>query len=372
MPHPSIAFLYLGRRGALGRFTLELAQAAAHNSAAQSHFIVSSSNEIIATLRDHAGSVLEVPTFDTATPLALTKGFLSARRALIGHLERLRPTAVVTLMPHLWTPLLAPPIQRMGIQYATIIHDGGPHPGDKTALATRWLLRDANAADLVITLSHAVAGRLTAERGIKAETILPLFHPDLRFGGDGRVRQADRSRPLRILFFGRIMAYKGLDIFIDAIGRLKAAGHHIEAAVVGSGEISPDNRARLAALNAEVVNRWIKDEEIGTILDRFDVMACSHIEASQSGVVAASFGHQMPVVAMPIGGIAEQVEDGRTGVLATHASGEAFAQALSRLIEKPELYDKISSHLAATANTRSMARFLDDISAGLEAKRHQA
>ena len=48
----------------------------------------------------------------------------------------------------------------MGIKYATVIHDGGAHPGDKTAITTRWLLRDARAADLVITLSQAVARSL--------------------------------------------------------------------------------------------------------------------------------------------------------------------------------------------------------------------
>ncbi len=362
---PCVAFLYLGRRGALGRFTLELAEAAAQNSRIKAHFIVSSSNEIIGDLRAHSGSVLEVPTFESATPLALAKGFLAAKRSLIGHLERVRPTAVVALMPHVWTPLLSAAIKRRGIDYATIIHDGGPHPGDRTALTTRWLLRDAIGADLVITLSQAVANRLITERGIPAAKILPLFHPDLRFGGDGRARGADRARPVRILFFGRIMAYKGLDLLIDAISELKKSGHRLKLGVVGSGEISAENKDRLTALGAEVINRWIKDEEISGILERFDIMACSHVEASQSGVVAAAFGHAMPVAAMPIGGITEQVEDGRTGVLARSMDAASLAQALSRLIQDPALYDRISKDLCATAGARSMGRFFDEIVAAV-------
>ena len=95
----SIAFLYLGRRGALGRFTLELAQAAAGNPV-KTHFIVSKNNETISALRANVQSVVEIPTFETASPLSLARGFLTARSALLSALTQIRPAAVVTLMPH--------------------------------------------------------------------------------------------------------------------------------------------------------------------------------------------------------------------------------------------------------------------------------
>lgn len=365
----SIAFLYLGRRGALGQITLELAQAAA-GSAAATHFIVSSSNETISALRSNVESVIEVPTFESTSSLAMIRGFFNTRAALLFQLDKIRPDAVVTLMPHIYSPLLAPAIKRLGIKYATIIHDGGAHPGDKTAIATRWLLRDAHSADLVITLSKAVARQLTSQRGIEAEKILSLFLPDLSFGKPQPRRSLSLHSPPRILFFGRIMAYKGLEFFIDAIAQLKASGQPVECAVIGSGDISTASMLRLRELDAEVINRWIKDDEIGGILDRFDVMACSHLEASQSGVVAAAFGHAMPVVAMPTGGITEQVIDGQSGVLAADVSAGAFAGALARLLTTPGLYDHIATQLVATAQERSMQRFLAEIINGLSEENH--
>jgi glycosyltransferase involved in cell wall biosynthesis len=67
------------------------------------------------------------------------------------------------------------------------------------------------------------------------------------------------------------------------------------------------------------------------------------------------------VIAMPTGGIVEQVIDGETGVLSTQVSHEALATAIARLADSPELYNAISAKLAASASTRSMGAFLKSI-----------
>jgi hypothetical protein len=53
--------------------------------------------------------------------------------------------------------------------------------------------------------------------------------------------------------------------------------------------------ARLEGIKAEVINRWLDEDEIATILGRHDVLVAFHIEASQSGVVAAALGAGLPV-----------------------------------------------------------------------------
>ena len=253
----------------------------------------------------------------------------------------------------------------MGIRYVSVIHDVVPHPGDKTAWLTPWLLRDAKHADLVVTLSRSVAERLVGQKRISISQILPLFHPDLRFGSSGKSRTLDPDCPFGILFFGRIMAYKGLSLLIDAVEMLRASGHRIRLGIAGSGPLGAELE-RLRALDAEIMNRWISDDEVSGILARYDAIACSHVEASQSGVVATAFGNCMPVVAMPVGGIAEQVVDGKTGVLARRVSAQAFADAIRRLIVDGRTYASISQHLHESAPDRSMGRFLSEITKEVE------
>jgi glycosyltransferase involved in cell wall biosynthesis len=356
----SCVFIYLGRRGPVGRFALELSRAARAVPEIESSFVVSSSNEISGELVESGIDPLCVPTFDKSLSSALFTNFHVARRQIAELVARQRPNIVVTLMPHVWSPLMVGMIRACGARYATIVHDAAAHPGDRTAVVNSWLLRDAIRADLIVTLSRNVAERLIGRHSFAPGKLLPLFHPDLLFGGPFAQRELVPGRPLRLLFFGRILKYKGLSMLIDAVELLRAEQFPVQLGVFGSGDLGSD-RPRLERLGAEVENRWISDSEVSAILARHDVMVCSHVEASQSGVAAASFGACMPVVALPVGGLTEQVISGQTGILASRVSARSLAAAIRRLGGDPSFYARVSRHLAESGRDRSMDRFLGEL-----------
>ena len=69
-------------------------------------------------------------------------------------------------------------------------------------------------------------------------------------------------------------------------------------------------------------------------------------------------GHGIPVIANPVGGLVEQVEDGYSGVVASVATAPAFATAVARLINDSALYNSIVDQLASADEPRSMRAFL--------------
>jgi glycosyltransferase involved in cell wall biosynthesis len=251
-------------------------------------------------------------------------------------------------------------------KYVTIIHDAVGHPGDRTGLIMPWLRSEAYLADLVVTLSRAVADKLV-ELGVPSERVLPLFHPDLTYGGAPEPRERAAGTPLRLLFLGRIMKYKGLPLLIDAVEALQAQRVVVRLGVAGSGDLGPEC-ARLSRLGAEVINRWLGDSEIRPLLARYDALALPHIEASQSGVAATAFRGGLPVVAMPVGGIFEQVIDGERGILAANENTDALAVAIRRLATDAALYNRISTHLCQTAADRSMATFVRAVVASIPSR----
>jgi glycosyltransferase involved in cell wall biosynthesis len=216
------------------------------------------------------------------------------------------------------------------------------------------------SADIVFTLSSAVTQRVLAVEPVRAGTIHTLFHPDFHYG-EGPARPGRASgQPLRLLFLGRILPYKGLPLFIDTAERLRQEGLDVELGVFGEGDLG-ESAARLERLRAEVVNRWLTEDEIAAVLLRYDAIVLSHVEASQSGVAAAAFGSGLPVIATPVGGLQEQVQDGVTGALASAVGAAALAEAAKRLLLDPHVYAATCQNIRQRAEQRSMARFVREI-----------
>ena len=352
-----LAFLYLGRRGALSRFTHAAMIAAGDVADLEASVIVSRQNEQAALFADLGSRAILVDTFQShAGALFGAWRILRLRRRLTAELRRRRITTVIELMPHVWSFLLADAIRQGGARYLTVVHDAEPHPGDATARLQPLLRRAAVRADHVVTLSGAVTDRLLAQGRLSPDRLTTLFLPDLDYGGP-RIGPTGNG-PLRVLFLGRIMPYKGLSLFVDALERLQASGIAVRAGVFGEGELGAE-AARLRRLGAEVVNRWLIEDEIAGVLARYDVMVVAHVEASQSGVVATAFGAGLPVVATPVGGLPEQVHDGVSGLVLPTVSATALSEAITRLASDRNLLATLRDGVAAQRENRSMRRFVE-------------
>lgn len=352
-----VVFMYLGRGATLGHLVASLAECAGRTSGLAADFVISRGNARAQRGLANASSVLALPTIEAASPVATASNFFVARRGLLTYLAARRPDAIVNLMPHAWTPLWVGAIRRLGIAYVSVVHDAIGHPGDPTARLLPWLHREARAADLVIALSRHVAAQLAERRVVPPERIARLFLPDFCYGARSGPRARREREPLKLLLFGRLLPYKGLSLLLDALEIVRAGGVEVALGVVGAGDIGRQ-RPRLEALGAEIINRWIDEAEVGALLARYDAMALAHVECSQSAVAAAALGSGMPLVGVPVGGIAEQVVDGQTGVLARYATARSLADAIGRLATDRDLYRRIHINVAATAPSRSMPHFL--------------
>jgi glycosyltransferase involved in cell wall biosynthesis len=322
---------------------------------------VSRTNEIYTAFAHAFGDrLLPVETF-SASYGAVTAIWRIAllRRRLENFIHAHRITAVIDIMPHIWAPFIIPVITKACVPYMAIAHDGQTHPGDyRSRIANRSANHALATANHVLTLSQSVADTLIRAHTVPPDRLSVLFHPDLDFGAS-RLRQSG-SRPagtIRLAFLGRIMPYKGLPLFVETIETLRRGGLDVICGVFGEGPLGPEAE-RLGALNAEIVNRWLSEQEIADIFSRYDAILASHVEASQSGVIAVALGAGVPVIATPVGGLVEQIEDEKTGIVAKNVSAEALAEAVRRLFLTPGLYDAVGKNIAKRADQRSMRRFV--------------
>ncbi len=357
-----IAFIYLGRRGALARFTLDLAQTALADPALAPSIIVSRSNELFPAFARLGAAVTPVPTFARGVGVLLRAYRLPL---LIVRLRELfaanRTQVAVVLLSHMWNPIIAPFIRASGRKYVVVVHDALRHPGDPTAFVSRWISRDAAGADLIVTLSASVTNSLRRQAAFANKPIATLFLPT--FGADDIATRNTWNgiRPLRLLFFGRILPYKGLPLFAEALGILVDRGVKVEASIVGEGFIPPNLIKRFGELGVNVRNEWLADIAIAAVFAVHDVVVLSHIEASQSGVASVAQAYGLPIVATPVGGLPEQVQNYTDGLISAAATAEALGDAIATLAVDPALYDRLARGALESRRQKSMSEFLKSL-----------
>ena len=144
-----VLFLYWGRRG-LSEFVLMLAEAARARSDFHAVFSVSRQNDRFDEFERLGECVEPIDTFESnmGALLAIWR-VRRARKQILARIHRDRIDTVVSLMPHVWSPLVAPSIRAAGVKFVSLIHDAIPHPGDVKSLVASWAFRDLQNSDLI-------------------------------------------------------------------------------------------------------------------------------------------------------------------------------------------------------------------------------
>jgi len=318
-----------GRRGAGPRYAAELARSFNQVPGTSCLLSLAAGAEILRSAQPPACD-LAFPTYAGVVGFALR-----ALRAplLLPRLERwLRAQRVDVALCAMPAPLdlvMAAALRRAGVPFVVVVHDADPHPGDGFPLQMRLQRRLIGHADGLFALSTHVADRLR-QQGAAERLLMIGSLPPFTFGPPPPPPGA-HGGPLRLLSFGRLLPYKGLDLLADGLARLGARAD-LQVRVVGSGPESPVLDALRALPGVTVENRWVPEDELGALLAWADALVLSHREASQSGVAAAAIAAHRWIVATRVGGLAEQLQ-GVPGAILCEPDGASLAGALGRLLE---------------------------------------
>jgi glycosyltransferase involved in cell wall biosynthesis len=255
---------------------------------------------------------------------------------IIRSIRRLRPDVVHFLSEGvLWLDLVLPAVRKYGV--VTTMHDVSYHLGDHASRRIpRWFAdRLVERSDKIIV--HGDHLREEAEQRYPSleGKIAVLPHLQLRRYTDiARSEQLCR-RPdpkLRILFFGRIYAYKGLDVLIRSVPLVTERFDGIRVIIAGEGEDIERYRKMMSDPEFfEVRNRRIPDAETAQLFLDADIVVLPYLEASQSGVLAIASAFAKPVIVTDVGELGRSVEDGMSGIVVPAGNERALADAILKL-----------------------------------------
>ncbi len=166
-----------------------------------------------------------------------------------------------------------------------------------------------------------------------------------------------------VSFVGRVVPIKRLHLLLEAVAVARSAGARVRLAVAGDGEIRADLEAQARGLGLGEVVSWLGyRRDLQPLAAAADIAALSSANEGTpvSLIEAAAAG--VPAVSTDVGGVAEVVADGKTGILVPSGDAEALSQALVRLAGDAELRARYGAAARESALGRySIERLLADI-----------
>ena len=230
-----------------------------------------------------------------------------------------------------------------------------------TDMRKELVLREGRMRDVFASVDVFIApSRFLAERfvtyGLPSDQIV---HSD--YGTPIELFEPTSPRtdgPLRIGFLGSVQPVKGVHVLLAALEKLTPGT--FRAFVYGDMRAKPEYRAELEQRLTEDVEipGLAKAEEIPGILREFDVLVVPSIWWENSPlVIHEAFAAGVPVVCSDIGGMAELVADGKSGLHFAAGDSEALASRLRQLIDDRDLLARLRTGIPRLGDMVSDAGF---------------
>lgn len=220
-----------------------------------------------------------------------------------------------------------------------IIHNVLPHErllGAKSLM--RLLLRQLDLAVVHNDEAASKIRKISRGKTLSVTRRLPSPWPTPAFtNGSSR----PTGTPLRILFFGTVRPYKGLDVLLKAVAQVPNCELLVAGEFWEKQETYEELIARLGITErVSIQNNYIRAQEIPHIFSKADVLVLPYKSATGSIVRELGFDFGLPVVASDVGSIGEGIISGQNGEIVPAGDMTALANVLTDLAE-PERLTKL-------------------------------
>lgn len=293
------------------------------------------------------------------------KFLLEGRIAIKKSFKGLHYDYLINTMGNYWDPFIPSLVNANEI--VTYIHDPVAHSGTakwKTILRTNRYKQ----ADQIVVHTRSFIPVVSELYGFSENDIHYVPHSRLSSYQDCWVKEPCDDMYMgktNFVFFGFIQKYKGLHVLAKAYKIVLEKGYNVSLTIAGNGDFSEYKQEFSLLDNVKIINRRIKDEEIGNLFTIPNaVSVLPYIDATQSGVIVTAMEFGTPIIASNTGGLREQLDDGKIGVFCEPGNADDLADKMIYLIDNKEEIrqqkDKMSTFLQ-TLNRDAVARRLMEV-----------
>ncbi len=249
-------------------------------------------------------------------------------------------------------------------KYILTVHNLLPH--DTTSWWHRSIYRLVyRVPHQLVVHTNTMADDLVTEFQVGRDRIVVMEHGCELGDGLARVNRPPRPHEVRLLFFGGVAPYKGLDILLESMTQLP---RHFVLRICGycrSAELAMAIQGQIAKLGPSHRvtwrNEYVSDQAMADEMNDADMLVMPYRHIDQSGVIFQAMKFGVPVVATRVGELSRIVSS-EFGEVCESNDVLALASAIQRLAERLHVVsrDQIAA-FAASYDWRHTVRALENI-----------
>lgn len=268
-----------------------------------------------------------------------------------------------------WMPFFAPALRKISIllkknidaKIVAICHNINPH--EKYNFIQFFTKMFLNKIDRFIVMSESVKSDLL--KIVPNAKFKLTAHPIYNIFGNTIDKETARKHlnikaKNVILYFGLIREYKGLDILLKSIPKIKLALNDFIVIVAGECYEKTEKYYNIIK-NLKIENsvdlrlKFIPDNKVAQYFSAADVIALPYRTATQSGITQIAYNFNRPVIVSDVGGLAEIVPNGKVGYV-VDPNADEFANAIIKFYDENK-FDEFSKNIQTHKQLFSWNKF---------------
>jgi len=196
-------------------------------------------------------------------------------------------------------------------------HDPIQHTGEPRAFIQKLI----NKIQRKLSTKIIVHGKFNKSEMIKKYNINPNKVVIFTMGNFEFLKKHDQKNKInttqkKILFFGRILEYKGIGLLLNSLQYLDKKNIKYKLMIVGSGDIKKyKHLIRKYKKDIELINRYIDEKEISYFFKKASFIILPYLDATQTGIIPIAYAYKKPVLVTNVGALPEVVDNKKTGII---------------------------------------------------------
>lgn len=360
MRKKTILINYIGTKGAGPEYSLEMTKA-----------LINTEYNIYAVVSDKMENLEEWKKI-ALTKLIILEGYTNRISFLLFMVKfffssKFKTEFINIKVDYIYVPMIQPATSLVNNFFKKskkiiTLHDPIPHRGSNPII--NFIRERVNKqSDLLIILSNTFKSYCMNKYSKSQNEIVVIPHAMFdyeKYSLNKTDTNIHNNDMINFLFFGRITDYKGLEILGQAYSKLEKEYSNITLTIAGDGDFKKYKSYYLGLKNFNLINNWIKDSEVSTFFKGKKVVTVlPYKDGTQSGIIPIAMFFRSLVVGSNVGGIEEQITEGKTGVIFKNNNVVDLYEKMKMIVDDFESFTPLINNAEILINSKTWDKSVD-------------